>query len=298
MSTSTRPVAAVAALLSLALGLAGCSPGSAAAEGEVPDTLQVALLPDENASRVIKLNEPLKEYLEEELEVAVELVVTTDYSSMIEAMTRGRLDLAYFGPLSYVLAKERSQIEPLVAMQEVAGEDPTYQAVIVGNPDVVTSLEDIAGKTVAWGDPASTSSHLIPKAQLAEEAGLRIDEGDYEEQHVGAHDAVALAVQNGNADAGGLSKPIYERLVADGIIDGNRVPVIAESRPYPNFPWTIRSSFPDDFKEQVRTAFLELDDPQILDTFGVAGFAPVTDQDYDVIRELAPLLDIELADFQ
>ncbi|MGC7260132.1 PhnD/SsuA/transferrin family substrate-binding protein, partial [Mycobacteroides abscessus subsp. abscessus] len=86
----------------------------------------------------------------------------------------------------------------------------------------------MAGKTVAWGDPASTSSHLIPKAMLAN-AGLRVDRGDYQEQHVGAHDAVALAVQNGNAQAGGLSKPIYERLVQNGSIDPTKVVVIAES---------------------------------------------------------------------
>ena len=61
---------------------------------------------------------------------------------------------------------------------------------IVGNPDVIKNLDDIAGKTVAWGDPASTSSHLIPKAMLVEQADLIVDEGNYQEQHVGAHDAV------------------------------------------------------------------------------------------------------------
>ncbi|XAQ29440.1 PhnD/SsuA/transferrin family substrate-binding protein [Pseudomonas aeruginosa] len=44
-------------------------------------------------------------------ETKVQLIVTTDYSSMIEAMRFGRIDLAYFGPLSYVMAKS-SDIEP------------------------------------------------------------------------------------------------------------------------------------------------------------------------------------------
>mgnify|MGYP002877974972 CR=1 FL=1 len=51
-----------------------------------PDTLRVALLPDEDAATIIKKNQPLKDYLEEKLDKKVELVVTTDYSSMIEAM--------------------------------------------------------------------------------------------------------------------------------------------------------------------------------------------------------------------
>ena len=92
------PVVVLAAL--------GC--GSAVHAEANPETLRVALLPDENAATVIKNNRPLEEYLEETLDRDIELIVTTDYSSMIEAMTRGRLDLAYFGPLSYVLAQEQA----------------------------------------------------------------------------------------------------------------------------------------------------------------------------------------------
>jgi phosphonate transport system substrate-binding protein len=296
MPTPIRPVAVVAALASLALALASC--GSDVSQDKAPDTLRVALLPDENASQVIKNNEPLKTYLEKRLDVEVELVVTTDYSSMIEAMARGRLDLGYFGPLSYVLAQEKSDIEPFAALQEVKGEKPTYQSVFIGNPDTVKSLDDVAGRTVAWGDPASTSSHLIPKAMLAEKADLRVDDGDYEEQHVGAHDAVALAVQNGNADAGGMSLPIYERMVEDGTIDPERVAKVQESRPFYNYPWTMQASFPRDFKKKLRSAFLELHDPKVLEPFEAAGFEKVTDEDYDAVRDLAPLLDIDLADYQ
>jgi len=50
-----------------------------------PATLKVALLPDENAATVIKNNQGLKDYLEKAIGKQVELIVTTDYSSMIEA---------------------------------------------------------------------------------------------------------------------------------------------------------------------------------------------------------------------
>jgi len=74
--------------------------GLFAAEAD-PKILKVALLPDENASTVIKNNKALKQYLEKELHKNIELIVTTDYSSMIEAMRHSRIDIAYFGPLSY-----------------------------------------------------------------------------------------------------------------------------------------------------------------------------------------------------
>ncbi len=289
--------AATAALTASALLLSGCT--AASETSAAPETLRVALLPDENASEIIKNNEPLKSHLEEQVGLEVELVVTTDYSSMIEAMARSRLELGYFGPLSYVLAQEKADIEPFAALQEVEGEDPTYQSVFIANSESgIETLDDVAGKTVAWGDQASTSSHLIPKAMLAEGADLRVDHGDYEEQHVDSHDAVALTVQNGNADAGGMSLPIYERMAEEGLIDPATVVKVQESEPYANYPWTMQSDLPEDLKEKLRRAFLDLEDPAVLEPFDAAGFEEVTDSDYDAVRELAPLLDIDLEDYQ
>ncbi|HLL91079.1 MAG TPA: phosphate/phosphite/phosphonate ABC transporter substrate-binding protein [Tepidisphaeraceae bacterium] len=257
-----------------------------------PDTLRVALLPDENASTVIKNNKPLKDYLERRLGKQVELVVTTDYSSMIEAMRRGRLELAYFGPLSYCLAKTKVEIEPFAALKKDG--TTTYKSVLIGNAESgVTSASDAKGKTVAYGDPASTSSHLIPKDMLAQ-AGLS-HERDYKEQFVGAHDAVAVNVQNGNAQVGGLSKPIFESLVEKKIIDPAKVKVLQASGPFPQYPWAMQSSLDPALKEQIRQAFYELDDKAVLKPFKADGFGPITDADYDVVRELAKSLKLDLA---
>ena len=128
-----------------------------AAPNPDPDTLKVALLPDENAGTVIKNNQPLKEYLETTLGKKVELIVTTDYSSMIEAMRHGRLDLAYFGPLSYVLARQKSEIEPFAALKSKGS--TTYQSVVIANvASGVKSIADVKGRNVAFGDKADRKS--------------------------------------------------------------------------------------------------------------------------------------------
>jgi phosphonate transport system substrate-binding protein len=268
--------------------------GIAFASGDPdPATLKIALLPDENASTIIKKNEGLKLYLEERLGKKIELVVTTDYSSMIEAMRHGRLDLGYFGPLSYVLAKSKSDIEAFAGLSEKG--DTTYNAVIIANANAgIDKLEDIAGKDMAYGDPASTSSHLIPKSMLAEK-GL-IHTRDYNEHFLGAHDAVALTVQNGKAQAGGLSKIIFETLVEKGSIDPAKVKIIAVSRPFPQYPWAMRSDLDPKLKVNIQKAFLELKDPEILRGFkGATGFGAMTDKDYDVIRDLAKLLNLDFS---
>ena len=259
-----------------------------------PATLKVALLPDENASTVIKNNQPLKALLEKELGKKVELIVTTDYSSMIEAMRHGRLDLAYFGPLSYVLAKQKSDIEPFAAIKQKG--TTTYQAVLIANTAAgINKIGDIANKNVAYGDMASTSSHLIPKSLLAE-SGLTAGK-NYREHFVGAHDAVAMAVQNGHAQAGGLSKPIFESLVQRGMVDGSKVKVLAESKPFPQYPWTLRSNLKPELKAKIRDVFLTISDPVVLKSFKADGFGPVSDKDYDVVRDLGGLLKLDLSKF-
>ena len=78
---------------------------------------------------------------------------------------------AFFGPLSYVLAKTKSKIEPFAALSRKG--QTTYQAVVIGNVAAgINNLADIAGKDMAYGDVASTSSHLIPKSMLAQK-GLK-----------------------------------------------------------------------------------------------------------------------------
>lgn len=260
-----------------------------------PQTLKVALLPDENASTVIKNNQGLKDYLEAQLGKKVELIVTTDYSSMIEAMRHGRLDLAYFGPLSYVLARQKSEIEPFAALK-VKG-STTYQSVVIANiSSGVNAISDIKGKNMAYGDKVSTSSHLIPKSVLAEQ-GLNAGR-DYEEHFVGSHDAVAMAVQNGHAQAGGLSRPIFESLVERKMVSLDKVKVLEYSKPFPQYPWTLRSNLKPELKDKIRSAFLNLKDPVVLKAFKAEGFDAITDRDYDVVRNLGPLLKIDLTKYQ
>ena len=270
----------------LAMGLA--APAHAANPN--PETLKVALLPDENASELIKRNQPLKDYLEKELGKKVDLVVTTDYSSMIEAMRFGRIDIAYFGPLSYVLAKGKADIEPFAAM--VSDGKPTYRSVVIANANAnVNSLSDIKGKKVAFGDRASTSSHLIPKTLMAE-AGV-VNDRDYQQHFVGSHDAVAVNVANGNAEVGGLSEVIWKTLLERKLVDAGKVKVIAYSKEYPQYPWTMRSDLKPELKDKIRTTFVNLKDPAVLKNFKADGFAPITDNDYDVIRDLGKLLGID-----
>lgn len=264
------------------------------AQGRDPARLRVALLPDENASTLIQNAQPLKQYLESTLKKDIELIVTTDYSSMIEAMRFGRIEVAYFGPFSYVLAKSRApEIEPFAVGVERGS--PTYQSVLIataGGP--VSRLEDVRGKAFGFGDQASTSSHLAPRAHLLKKAGLD-GNSDYRPVHLGTHDAVARAVQAGQVPAGALSKPILDNLIQRGTVDANKIVQLDLSAPIPNYPIVMQGNLAPALKQAIRNAFLQLKDKEVLKSFRVEGFAATDDKAYDVLRDTATVLKLDLA---
>ncbi len=128
---------------------------------------------------------------------------------------------------------------------------------------------------MGYGDFASTSSHLIPRALLARH-GL-VAGTDYKYVLLGAHDAVARAVQWVEVQAGGLSQAIFKSLVAKGSIDGNKIIVLAENDPIPNYPMAMQGYLAPELKTAIKTAFLELKDKEILKTFRAEGFVATDD---------------------
>ena len=135
---------------------------------------------------------------------------------------------------------------------------------------------------------------MIPKTVLLETADLTGGQ-DYEQHFVGTHDAVAVNVANGNADAGGLSEVIFNHAVERGLIDPSKVKVLGYSGEYPQYPWAMRSNLSPELKTKVRDVFVGIDDPEVLRNFKAEAFAPITDADYDVIRNMGSLLGLDFA---
>ena len=260
-----------------------------------PKTLKVALLPDEHAATIIQDNKPFANYLEKTVNKRIKLIVTTDYSSMIEAARFGRIDLAYFGPASYTIAKDKMaggkiDFEPFAA--RLKGGSTTYKSIIIAGVDVdAEKIAELKGKSfeVAFGDQASTSSHFAPKYTMMKKGVMW--GRDYKENFVGAHDAVARNVERGNAQVGGLSLPIFEKLVARKTIEVKKIKILGYSDPLPQYPWVMRSDLKQSLKTSIRKAFFALkkgtkEGDSILKSFKTDGFAEISDIDYNIIRDI------------
>src|SRR5690606_2897051 len=155
------------------------------------DVFRVSAIPDESPTELQRKFKPLGAHLEQALGRKVEFVPVTDYAASVEALVNAKVDMVWFGGFTFVQARLRSNdgVEPLV--QRV--EDEQFKSVFITPAGSgIERLEDLKGKSVAFGSPSSTSGHLMPRAYLID---AKIDpDRDLRVSFSGAHDATALAV--------------------------------------------------------------------------------------------------------
>jgi phosphonate transport system substrate-binding protein len=278
--------------LTVLLLLSGCGGGDAESGAAEPDPLRVGLIPNQSPESVEAQYEPFGDYLSQQLGREVELTVPTSYTAVVEAMVNDELDLAYFGGLTYVQARDRAEVTPLVTEVNPRTGDTTYRTVIIVPPDSeVEEVEDIEGRTFAFGSANSTSGSLYPAIML-QDAGVDYRTELEESTYTGGHDATAQAVANGGVDAGGLEDRILYNLIDKGDIEESNIRIIEESDPIEGYPWVARDALSDDLKEQIAEAFLDLEDQTLLDLLRAESYERVEAEDYDYVEEKARELDL------
>ena len=281
------------------LPLAGCGgSGQAQGSGGIPDPLTIGVIPSEDTEQVAATFEPIAKYVGEEVGVETKLYTATDYSGIIEAMRSGEAEVAWLGPLSYVLASQRAGAEAVaVQLTEEGTKNPTYQSFIITQKDsAVQGLGDLRGKNFAFVDPTSTSGNLFPRKAFTD-AGMDPDEDLGQATFAGGHDASALAVANGDVDAGAVASTTYESMVAEGVLSEGDVRIVWESDPIPESPIAVRGDLSQDAKDRIKKAFVGMRPEDVgeeeISPDGAVGYVAARDSDYDVIRKLAKSLDLD-----
>jgi len=187
--------------------------------------VRFGLLPSEDQQSVLESGKLLETYLEKQLPgLDVKLFVGPAYAATIEAMKANELEFAFFGPFSYVLAKDSgAKIEAALAIQDVEGVPPSYYSVIYARGDSgITSLKDYIGKEdklkFAFVDAGSTSGFLAPSKMLID-AGVNIDTVRKNQILAGGHDKSAIATYAGQTQIGASFEAMLYDLCKQGLID-------------------------------------------------------------------------------
>ncbi len=263
-----------------------------------PRVLRLALIPAEDIEEMIRAFAPAKQYLEKELGMKIEEFKATDYTAVVEAMRSKKIDVAYFGPFSYVLAAKRANAVAIIGGSEGDGKLATYHSVFITHRDSgLKTMEDVKARskqlTVSFVDPASTSGHLIPRGGL-EAMGIQVDKDFKEIIFAGGHDASVLAVKARKVDIGATWEGGLQRVIDKGLTTKEEVLVIWKSAPIPRSPVAARGDLDSSLIQKIQQAFLNMPQkaPEAFKQFEAKweknkGYVKVNDSDYDYIRQIA-----------
>lgn len=302
-----------------------------------PKELNCGLFGGDDAEQALEGQAPLAHYISDYLGMPVKYTVGTSYNAVIESMRSGHTNCGTVGSFSYILAVQEAGAEALAIRVTADSKNPVYDPSIrpayfsvisVKKGSGISSLADLKGKQFAFVDPASTSGHLIPSADLTA-AGID-PEHDMKTIYAGSHPSAGIALWNGKVDAASTTETTLVNLGAsgqikycgfsDGIIGKDRSPeeikavydacpngsivAIHYSAPIPNSPFSVSSKLPATLKQAIKDALLSIkyhpelikqigawySDPNIEQHLGL----PHLDNYYDGLRKVAKTLDLDL----
>ena len=282
-----------AALSATFLFTAACSTEEVAA---TEHTLVFTAIPNENTTELEQKFRPVAAYLAEELGVPVEYKASADYGASVEFFKNGDVQLAWFGGLTGVRARDAVQGARAIAQGAV---DPKYHSYFIAHES--SGLEPtesfpkaLAGKTFTFGSQGSTSGRLMPEYFIRQNTGMAPAEflaGDQME-FSGSHDKTAKLVEAGTYQAGAMDYKTYDRMVEEGKLDPKKCRVIWQTPDYADYNWTshpvLDERFGAGFTDKLQAALIKMKDPALLQAVNrPEGLIAASNEDFDGLRDLA-----------
>jgi phosphonate transport system substrate-binding protein len=286
----------------------------------------MTLQPAENPDALIDDAQTLGDMLSERLGIPVEAIVPDDYQAVIVGLQTGEADIGGgFGPVNVARAMDQAGAEPLLQSERFGeflyvsqwftndpdtfcGDEPvaeTYEddgeeytmlfcngvhelATSEEGPIGLESLDHVGDVTISFVSQGSASGEVFPAYGLIA-AGYDLDELDT--MYAGGHPESVLAVANGDATVGVSYNDAREDLVDEVADIGEQVVVFAWSEPIPNDGFVVRGDLPEDLKQAIADALLEIaaDEEQgevLLDLYNIDGFRPADPADFENARQV------------
>ncbi|MFB5607888.1 MAG: phosphate/phosphite/phosphonate ABC transporter substrate-binding protein [Candidatus Nitrosomaritimum yanchengensis] len=141
------------------------------------ETITIGFIPVEKADELTPKAQSFEQFLEKKLGVDVEIVIPTNYETIIEGMRFGHIDAAFMDTGPAWITHQRTGSEAVLA-ELVAGK-VNYQATVWARADdnSVQSIEDTVGKKVAFTSITGSSGFVRPMGTLVTDGIITI-EGD------------------------------------------------------------------------------------------------------------------------
>jgi len=288
----------VTLLAVVGLVLTGC--GGSKKLGTEENPIIWTFVPSQDSEEVLAGAQQIADAVTDKTGLIIKTNIATEYAGLIEAMCNGEAQMGALNTFGYVIASERGCAT--VALASIRYGSPFYTGQIVVGADAgINSLEDFAGKTFCRPDPLSTSGWIIPSIMLS---AVGVDPATDLAQVVDAngHDGVVTAIYNGDCD-GGATFVDARSNVEDDLPDvKDKVLVLEVSPEIPNDTISFAKDVPDDVRDQIVTALLEISNDEsfadiLSQTYSWEGLVEKDESFYEPFKQVLDASDIDVSSF-
>lgn len=265
-------------------------------------TLLIGLTPEHNIFKQIRRYEPLADYLSKKTGVRVKLKVLTYRGNVIDNFQFLKLDGAFFGSFSYLLAHARLGVVALARPECPDGISSYHGVIFVRKDSGIRTVRQMKGKRLALVARATTAGYLFPTIFL-KRAGVPNPETFFREvYYAGAHEGTIDDVLDRKADVGVSKNTVYDRFAAENPRIGRDLVILGKSDDVPENALALRQGIEDSVKRKIVDALIAMDaDPEgakVLKVFGARRFIRTTDADYLPVMKYTKELGIDVAGFK
>jgi phosphonate transport system substrate-binding protein len=257
------------------------------------ETFVFTAIPDEDESRLRQRFNKVAAYLSKRLGVGVKYIPVKSYAAAVTAFRNNQVQLAWFGGLSGVRARNLVKGSEAIAQ---GFEDKAFETYFIAHAS--TGLKPtknlskaIAGKTFTFGSKGSTSGRLMPEYHIRQVFNKAPEKVFSRVGFSGNHSRTIALVQSGAYQVGAVNFQVWESNLASGKVDPKKVSVIWKTPPYPDYQWSIRGDvdkrWGKGFQKRVRSVLLGMEDKDLLASFPRKSFIPASNSDYKPIEDVA-----------
>ena len=254
------------------------------------DTITIGFIPVEKADELTPKAQALEQFLENKLGVDVELVVPTNYETIIEGMRFGHIDAAFMDTGPAWITHQRTGAE--VVLAELVAGKVNYQATIwaLAENDSINSLEDTVGKRVAFTSITGSSGFVRPMGTLVTEGHIQIEGDDivalqsalaenFESYtFAGGYKAALQLLLNGNVDVAFASDIAPKKYL--NLEDQAKLRQVATIGPVPSHVFMVNADMSKSTRDALVDALIELNYDEnnyiLQNLYGAEALVPTT----------------------
>lgn len=258
---------------------------------KTPQTLRFGVLPDSSPEIIKHRFYRLLHYLEHETDLRIELTIPKNYRDLVHQFKAKKIDMAFFGGYTFVITQNETNAVPLV----IRDIDLKFSTVFLTRSDnLKQDIEDFEGARLSFGDPLSTSGHIMPRAFLRER-NIHPEDFFSEIRYSGGHDTTVYWVRDGLVDIGAVNSDIMRNMIKDGRLNDNDVRILWETPAYTNYVFAIQPDFKQKLRTRLLDSFLTLTPripahKQILSSLGASSFLPASNEDFKVLHQALKII--------